>query len=66
LPLEAALLHLDNDFELHRLSHDPGDAAISRPTTRRVVVVQRIAADDPPFFAILGQNGRSRRPSSCQ
>ena len=28
------------DFELHRLSHGPGDAAVSRPTTRRVVVVQ--------------------------
>ena len=40
LPLEAALLHLDTDFELHRLSHRPGDAAVSRPTTRRVLVVQ--------------------------
>jgi hypothetical protein len=39
LPLEAALLHLDTDFELHRLSHRPGDAAVSRPTTRRVLVV---------------------------
>jgi hypothetical protein len=29
---------LDTDFELHRLSHDPDDAAVSRPTTRRVVV----------------------------
>ena len=40
LPLEAALLHLDTDFELHRLSHRPGDAAVSRPTTRRVLVVR--------------------------
>ena len=40
LPLEAALLHVDSDFELHRLSHGPGDAAVSRATTRRVVVVQ--------------------------
>jgi len=40
LPLEAALPHLDTDFELHRLSHGPGDAAVSRPTTRRVVVVR--------------------------
>jgi hypothetical protein len=39
LPLEAALLHLDTDFELHRPSHGPGDAAVSHPTTRRVVVV---------------------------
>jgi hypothetical protein len=39
LPLEAALLHLDTDFELHRLSHGPGDAAVARPTTRRVLVV---------------------------
>src|SRR5205823_2888029 len=31
--------HLDTDFELHRLSHGPGDAAVSRPTTRRVLVV---------------------------
>jgi hypothetical protein len=41
LPLEAALLQLDTDFELHRLSHGPGDATVSRPTTRRVVVVER-------------------------
>ena len=40
LPLKAALLHLDADFELHRLSHGPGDAAVSRPATRRVLVVQ--------------------------
>ncbi len=40
LPLEAALLHLDTDFELHRLSHGPGDAAVSRPTTRRVIVAR--------------------------
>lgn len=40
LPLKAALLHLDTDFELHRPSHGPGDAAVSRPTTRRVVVVR--------------------------
>ncbi len=44
LPPEAALLHLDTDFELHRLSHRPGDAAVSRPTTRRVLVV-RLATD---------------------
>jgi hypothetical protein len=43
LPLEAALLHLDTDFELHRLSHRPGDAAVSRPTTRRVVVVEAVS-----------------------
>ena len=36
LPLQAALLHLDTDFELHRLPHSPGNAAVSRPTTRRV------------------------------
>jgi hypothetical protein len=35
-PLEAAL---NTDFELHRLSHGLGDAGVSRPTTRRVVVV---------------------------
>jgi hypothetical protein len=29
LPLEAALLHLDTDLELHRLSHGSGDAAVS-------------------------------------
>ena len=40
LPLEAALRQLDTEFELHRLSHCPGDAAVSRPTTRRVVVVR--------------------------
>jgi hypothetical protein len=33
------VLDLDTDLELHRLSHGPGDAAISRPPTRRVVVV---------------------------
>ena len=37
---EAALVHLDTDFELHRLSHGPGDAALSRLTTTRVVVVR--------------------------
>lgn len=41
LPLKAALLHLDTDFEPHRLSHGPGDAAVTRPATRRVVVVLR-------------------------
>jgi hypothetical protein len=30
LPLEAVLLHLDTDVEPHRLSHGPGDAAVSR------------------------------------
>ena len=39
-PLEAALLPLDTDFELHRLWHGLGDAAVSRPTTRRVLVVR--------------------------
>ncbi len=39
LPLEPAALPLETDFELRRLSHGPGDATISRPTTRRVVVV---------------------------
>ena len=28
LPLKAALLHLDTHFELHRLSHGPGDADV--------------------------------------
>jgi hypothetical protein len=37
---KAALLHLDTDFELHQLSHGPGDAAVSPPTTRRLVTVQ--------------------------
>jgi carbonic anhydrase len=41
LPLETALLHLDTDCKLHRLSHGPDGAAVSRPTTRRVIVVQR-------------------------
>jgi hypothetical protein len=27
--LKAALLHVDTDFELHQLSHGPGDAAVS-------------------------------------
>ena len=36
----AALLHRDNDFELHRLPHRPGEADVLCPTTRRVVVVQ--------------------------
>jgi hypothetical protein len=44
LPLKAALLDLDNDFELHRLPHSHGDAAVSRPTTRRVVVVRTRSA----------------------
>ena len=39
LPLEAALLP-DTDVERHRLSHGPGDLAVSRPTTRRVLVVR--------------------------
>ena len=38
-PLEAALPRLDTDFELRSLSHRPGDAAVSRAPTRRVVVV---------------------------
>jgi hypothetical protein len=29
----------NTDFEHHRLSHRPGDAAVSRPTTRRALVV---------------------------
>ena len=40
LPLKAALLHLDTDFKLHRVSHRPRDAAVPRPTTRRVLVVR--------------------------
>lgn len=40
LPPETALLDFDTDFELHRLSDGPGDAAVSRPTTRRVLVVR--------------------------
>jgi len=35
LPLKAALLHLDTDFELHRLSHGRGDAAVRSPARRR-------------------------------
>ena len=41
LSLEAVLLHLDTDVELHRLSHGPGDAVVSPQTTRRLVVVLR-------------------------
>jgi hypothetical protein len=40
LPPKAALLHLDTDFELHQLSHGPGDAAVSPPSRR--VLVQRL------------------------
>jgi hypothetical protein len=40
LPLKAALPHLDTAFELQRLSLGPGGAAVSRPTTRRMLVVQ--------------------------
>ena len=38
--LEAVLLQRDTDFELHPLSHGPGDAVVSHQTTRRVVVVR--------------------------
>ena len=41
LPLEAVLLHLDTDVEPHQLSHGPGDAAVSLPTTRRLVSSNR-------------------------
>ena len=39
LPLEGVLLHLAPDVELHRIAHGPGDAVVSPPTTRRLVVV---------------------------
>jgi len=42
-PLEAALLRLDTDLKLRRLSHGRGDTAVSRPTTRRLVVVEAVA-----------------------
>jgi hypothetical protein len=44
--MEAAPLHFDTDFELHRLSGGPGGAAVSRPTTRRVVAVLCDNGDD--------------------
>jgi hypothetical protein len=55
-PLEAALLHLDTDFEPHRLSHGPGDTAVSRPTTRRVVVVRSGARGSAARFAVTKQD----------
>jgi hypothetical protein len=59
------LLHLDNDVELHRLSHGPGDAVVWHPTTRRLVVVQRISQlDDPPLFRNPGEE-KCRRRCSC-
>ena len=39
LPSGSGAAHPNTDFELHRLSHGLGDAGVSRPTTRRMVVV---------------------------
>ena len=69
LPLEAALLHLDTDFELHRLSHRPGDAAVSRPTTRRVLVVPSDSTVRTERHFRFGARRRWRlqvRPAGCK
>jgi hypothetical protein len=62
LPLNAATLHLDTDFELHRLSHGPGDAAVARPKRRRVMVVRTRSE----VATAAGPRLRTEWRSSCE
>jgi hypothetical protein len=75
LPLDAALLNRDTDFEQHRLSDGPGEADVSRPITRREGLVQTsdvVGADrgarvhEDAEVNVVDDGGVADCPNACE